>query len=140
MHWSAPMLSKMADVRRMRQQMAELAVSRADRTLDGLRGAEALQREVQSDTERRSAASVLQADAQLLRATTGGRAGISQWVADREAAKAAVQGAIARVSDATKACEEQVQVCAQARSRWRACHVDVERLKLLAEEAGRARA
>lgn len=135
MHWSTSMLSKMASVRCMRLQLAELALARADRTLDALRDAEALQREAQCDTERRSAAAVSQADAQLLRGTAGGRAGISQWMADRQTAKAAMQEAAARVDDATKACEAQVQACAQARARWRACRVDVERLKLLAEEA-----
>jgi hypothetical protein len=136
MQWSMSMLSKVTSVRCMRLQLAELALARADRTLDELRVAEALQREAQCETERRSAASASQADAQLLRGTTGGRAGISQWTADRQKAKVAVQEAVARVGDATKACEAQVQACAQARSRWRACRVDVERLKLLAEAAG----
>jgi predicted RNA-binding Zn ribbon-like protein len=134
------MLSKMEAVRCMRLQIAELALTRADRTLDGLRHDEALQRQAQSATERRSAVAASQADVQLLRSTTGGRAGISQWTADRHKAKAAVQEAIARVSDATVACEAQGQVCAQARSRWRACRFDVERLKLLVAEAAKAAA
>jgi hypothetical protein len=138
MRWSSPMLSKMEVVRRMRLQVAELALTRAERTLGGLREAEARQRDAQANTERRSAEAACDADAQLVRHTTGGRAGISQWAADRQQAKAAVQTAVVRVGDAVAARDRQLEVCAQARSHWRARRFDVERLKLLAEAARKA--
>jgi hypothetical protein len=137
MKWSGPVLNKLAKVRDMRLQLAEVAVSREERALEAALAREAQAHLALDEGRDRSATATREADEALVARSAGGRSAITQWKSDRGRARQILDEAQTAVDDAACSSDRQRQRCAQTRARWRELRFDVERLQALIDRAGR---